>query len=79
MCQEQNMDIFQVFIDLNKAYDSVNRALQQKIFDKLKCPDHFVPIIKLLNDGMEAWANVGSGMAASAPVENGVKQGGILV
>ncbi|CAI9717500.1 Hypothetical predicted protein [Octopus vulgaris] len=71
-CYEQNMDVVQVFVDLTKAFDTVNRALLWKILGKLGCPDHFVTIIKSFHDGMEAWVNVGSGMAGPITVKNGI-------
>ncbi|CAI9716863.1 Hypothetical predicted protein [Octopus vulgaris] len=77
-CYEQNMDLVQVFIDLTKAFGTVNRAFLWKILGKLGCPDHFVSIIQSFHDGMEAWVNVGGAMEGPIPVENGVKQGDIL-
>ena len=77
-CYEQNMDLVQVFIDLTKAFDTVNRMSLWKILGKLGCPDHFVSMIRYFHDGMEAWVNIGGDMAGPIPVENGVKQGDIL-
>ena len=41
-CSEQRQDLHQVFVDLTKAFESVNRETLWKILGKLGCPDHFV-------------------------------------
>ncbi|KXJ19957.1 hypothetical protein AC249_AIPGENE24837 [Exaiptasia diaphana] len=41
-CREQNLDLFMVFIDLTKAFDSINREGLWKILLKLGCPPRMV-------------------------------------
>ena len=45
-CSEQRQGLYQVFVDLTKAFDSVNRETLWKILGKLGCPDHFVKLIR---------------------------------
>ena len=77
-CREQHMDLYQCFIDLQKAFDTVNRTALWKMLGKLGCPDKFVSMIKAFHVNMKAWVNVSGQLTDSINVENGVKQGHIL-
>lgn len=77
-CREQCMDLYQVFIDLKKAFDTVNRKALWIVLGKLGCPEKFVSMVKALHDGMKAWVNVNGELTEPIDVENGVKQGDIL-
>ena len=74
---EQRKGLYQVFIDLTKAFDTVNRAALWEILKKLGCPEKFIAILKLFHDGMKAIVNVGGKLTEPISVENGVKQGDI--
>jgi len=76
-CVEQRMGLYQVFIDLTKAFDTVNRKALWEILKKLGCPDKFISILKLFHDDMKAVVNIGGKLADPISVENGVKQGDI--
>ena len=58
-CSEQRQVLYQVFVDLTKAFDSVNRGKLWQILGKLGCPDHFVKLIRSFHDEMEVSVNVG--------------------
>ena len=77
-CIEQNMDLVAVFIDLTKAFDTVNRETLWVILSKLGCPTKVVNLIRKLHDGMTG--QVLSCGEASEPfsISNGVKQGCVL-
>ena len=77
-CMEQNMNLYAVFIDLTKAFDTVNREALWKILQKYGCPVRFVNVIRLFHDDMDG--QVLSGGEASGPfsITNGVKQGCVL-
>ena len=77
-CREQMKDLYQCFIDLKKAFDTVHRKSLWKILRKIGCPDKFVSMIEKLHDGMKAWVNVSGELTDPIEVENGVKQGDIL-
>ena len=47
-CHEQNQDLYMVFIELTRAFDSANRTGLSKLLAKVGCPDSFV------DDGMMA-------------------------
>ncbi|XP_024052555.2 uncharacterized protein LOC112104472, partial [Terrapene carolina triunguis] len=77
-CIEQNMHLCAVFIDLTKAFDTVNREALWTILTRLGCPRKFAQIIRLFHDSMTG--DVLSDGATSAPfnITNGVKQGCVL-
>ncbi|KAL6484915.1 hypothetical protein MHYP_G00069600 [Metynnis hypsauchen] len=77
-CKEQNKDLYAVFIDLTKAFDTVNREALWVILQRLGCPRKFVQMIHQFHDNMTG--AVLSGGEASDPFEisNGVKQGCVL-
>jgi len=49
-CREQHQDLLMVFIDLTKAFDSVDRAGLWQVLLKIGCPQKFVNIISSLHD-----------------------------
>ena len=77
-CREHCVDLYQVFIDLKKAFDTVNRKALWVVLRKLGCPDKFVSMIQAFHNGMKAWVSVNGILTDSINVENGVKQGDIL-
>ena len=77
-CLEQNLDIYHCFIDLTKAFDTVNRDTLWKLLLKIGCPIKFTNLIRSLHDGMQARVNFNNTLSEEISVENGVKQGDIL-
>jgi len=47
-CREQNQDLYVVFVDLRKAFDTVNRDGFWHVLKKLGCPGKFVSVVKSL-------------------------------
>ena len=78
-CREQRQPLYMAFIDLTKAFDSVNRAALWQILGKFGCPEKFISIVRLLHDGMSA--RVPSSQAAGDPFEvhTDVKQGCVIL
>ena len=72
-CSEQRQGLYQVFFDLTKAFDSVNRETLWKILGKLGCPDHFFKLIRSFHDEMEVSVNNGGILTEPFKVETGVK------
>ena len=77
-CREQNQDLYVVFVDLTKAFDTVNRDALWHVLKKLGCPEKFVNVVKSLHDGMEARVLDQGSFSATFNVSNGVKQGCVL-
>ena len=76
-CKEQNLPLYQCFIDLSKAFDTVNRSTLWKILLKLGCPERFVGLIRSLHNGMKARVSFNSTLSEEISINNGVKQGDI--
>ena len=71
-----------VFIDLTKAFDSVNRTrLWKLLVAKVGCPDTFVDVIRSFHDSMMVSYCLVSDQATESDaftVSNGTKQGCVM-
>ncbi|KAL1263555.1 hypothetical protein QQF64_006294 [Cirrhinus molitorella] len=77
-CQEQNCELYTIFVDLTKAFDTVSHEGLWRIMSKFGCPDRFILMVRQFHDGMTARV-LDDGKASGAfPVTNGVKQGCVL-
>ena len=77
-CREHHRDLYIVFVDLIKAFDSVNRNLLWRLLGKIGCPCNLVNIIRSFHDDMSA-SVIDSGVSSkSFAVTNGVRQGCVL-
>ena len=77
-CRLQNQDLYLLFIDLTKAFDTINRKGLWHILEKAGCPPHFVGIIRSFHDGMKVTVREGSEYSSHFEVTSGTKQGGVL-
>ena len=77
-CREQNRDLYMVFIDLTKAFDTVSRDALWQILHKFGCPDKFVNVIKSFHEGMAARVSDEGKLSEPFGVNNGTKQGCVL-
>jgi len=53
-CHEQQRELYAVFIDLTKAFDSVDRSALWEVLLRIGCPPDFVSIIHWFHEGMRA-------------------------
>ena len=67
----------QVFVDLTKAFDTVNRDALWKVLGKLCCLPTFVHIFRELHGDMKARVAFSGRLSDEISVDNGVKQGDI--
>ena len=74
---EHRVKLYQVFVDLTKAFDTVNRPALWIILGKLGCPQHFVNLFESLHSNMKAYVNFNGSLSEPIAVDNGVKQGDI--
>ena len=51
-CREQHQDLYLAFVDLTKAFDTVNRDLLWNILRKFGCPLTFIAILQQFHTGM---------------------------
>ncbi|CAH1233287.1 Hypp666 [Branchiostoma lanceolatum] len=77
-CIEQHMDLYAVFIDLTKAFDSINREALWSTLTKLGCPRKFTTLIKLFHENMTGQILTDADYSASFNITTGVKQACVL-
>ena len=77
-CREHHRDLYIVFVDLTKAFDSVNRNLLWRLLGKIGCSYNLVNIIRSFHDVMSASVVDSGASSKSFAVTNGVKQGCVL-
>ena len=77
-CREQHQDLYLAFVDLTKAFDTVNRDLLCYILRKFGYPPTFIAILQQFHTGMCAQVVMAGSQTSSFPVEVGVKQGCVL-
>ncbi|KAF7252753.1 Craniofacial development protein 2 [Varanus komodoensis] len=53
-CQEQNRELYTIFVDLTKAFDTVSCEGLWCIMSKFGCPDRFILMVHQFHDGMTA-------------------------
>ena len=77
-CQEQRCDLYTTFVDLTKAFDSVNRDGLWKILAKYGLPEKFISIVQQFHDGMRAHVQDNGDTSEAFVITNGVKRGSVL-
>ena len=76
--REQNRDLFIIFINHTKAFDTVDREALWKILSKCGCPEKFINIVKQLHDDMAGSVCVQGETTEKYKIRTGVKQGCVL-
>ena len=66
------------FVNLSKAFDTVDRELRSRVLPRAGCPDKFVKIVKQFHERMCARVRVGGFESEEFGVSKGVKQGCVL-
>ena len=69
-CREQNQELHLVFVDLTKAFDTVNWNGLWKILQKSGCPDKLTALIASFHDGMQACTSSFALMGNSSTCED---------
>nr|VZI47526.1 unnamed protein product [Spirometra erinaceieuropaei] len=77
-CQETRTHLYSTFVDLTKAFDTVNREGLWKIMQKFGCPERFTHMVRQLSDSMMARVTDNGAVSEAFAVINGVKQGCVL-
>ena len=75
---EQQQELYIVFVDFSKAFDTVDRDLLWKVLRLFGCPERLVEMIRLFHDGMKATVCVGDEQSNNFPINHGTKQGCVL-
>ena len=67
------------FIDLTKAYDSVNRTLLWTVLARFGVPQNMISVIRQFHDDMRACVRLGNRVCSEwLAVEQGLRQGCVL-
>ena len=74
-CREHNDVLFILFVDLQKAYDSVPRSALWSVLERYGVPPTMLSIIKSFHSGMQAVVRVGGTTTERISVNNGLTQG----
>ena len=73
--REHHSDLFVLFVDLKKAYDSVPRPALWRVLERLGIPLTMISIIRSFHEGMSVKVIVGQEFTESFDVCNGLRQG----
>nr|VZI00780.1 unnamed protein product [Spirometra erinaceieuropaei] len=77
--QEMRTQLYSTFLDLTKAFDTVNREGLWKIMQKFGCPKRFTQMGRQPHDGMMARFTDSGAVSEAFAVTNGVTQVCVLV
>ena len=77
-CREQNRPLYAAFIDLTKAFDTVNREGLWRLLKKFGCPKKFISIIRQFHEGMSGRIVIDGATSEPFNITNGLKQGCVL-
>nr|VZH93633.1 unnamed protein product [Spirometra erinaceieuropaei] len=77
-CQEMRTHLYSTFVDLTKAFDTVNHEGLWKIMQKFGCPEQFTQMVRQLHDGMMERVTDNGAVSEAFAVTNGVKQECVL-
>ena len=77
-CREENLDMYMVFVDLTKAFDTISRDGLWQILRKIGCPELCVDIIRSFHEGMVARVQDQGQTSEPFSVTNGTKQGCVM-
>ena len=77
-CIEQNLDWYSTFIDLTKAFDTVNREALWYILTWYGWPHMFIQIMRLFHVGMTGQVLSNGNQSDPFRISNGMKQGCVL-
>ncbi|BHF73370.1 hypothetical protein SprV_0401645100 [Sparganum proliferum] len=78
-CQKMRTHLYSTYVDLTKAFDTVNREGLWKIMQKFGCPKRFIWMVRQPHDGTMARVTDNGAVPEAFAVTNGVKQGCVLV
>ena len=67
-----------IFIDLSKAFDTVDISTLWILLRRYGCPETFVKLIQEFHDGMAGSVSVGGTITDPFEISHGLKQGCVL-
>ena len=77
--RKAGLSLFMCFIDLQKAYDTVDRTLLWQVLTRIGVPPQMIAVIQQFHDGMRACVRPDDGVCLNwFEVEQGLRQGYVL-
>jgi hypothetical protein len=76
--QALRLEMFLIFVDLTKAYDSVDRAILYEILERIGEPPKICRAIAAMHDGMRARVRVEGVLSEEFEMVHGVRQGCVM-
>ena len=77
-CLKQCSDLYSIFVELTKAFDTVCREGLWKITAKFECPGKFISIVRQVHAGMFASRVLHGDLYEPFELTNGAKHGCVL-
>ena len=79
LARRRRIPLYMCFVDLQKAYDSVDRELLWKVLARAGVPDEMIAAIRQFHDGMQAQVHMDDGELSDwFEVMQGLRQGCVL-
>ena len=80
LAMKKDTPLFMCFIDLTKAYDSVDRTLLWTVLARFDIPPRVLAVIRQFHDGMRACVRLDDGESSDIfDLDQGLRQGCVLV
>ena len=77
--REAGVSLYMCYIDLQEAYDTVDRTLQWQVLTRIGVPPQMIAVIRRFHDGMRACVQPDDGVCLDwFEVEQGLRQGCVL-
>ena len=77
--RKARVPLFMCFIDLQKAYDTIDRTLLWQVLTRIGVPPQMIAVIRHFHDGMRACVRPNDGVCVDwFKVEQGLRQGYVL-
>ena len=79
LARRRRIPLYMCFVDLQKAYDSVDRELLWKVLARAGVPEEMIAVIRQFHDGMKAQVRMDDGELSDwLEVTQGLRQGCVL-
>jgi sorting nexin-29 len=74
-CWEYNIKVYQLYVDLKQAYDSVHRKKLYKIMHKFGIPDKLIRLVRATMTDTEAQVKIQAQLTDAFKIRQSLKQG----
>ena len=79
LARRRRIPLYMCFVDLQKAYESVDRELLWKVLARVGVPEEMITVIRQFHDGMQAQVRMDDGELSDwFEVTQGLRQGCVL-